>query len=215
MQNFNSKSQSGFSLIEVMVVMVIVGVLVTVAVVRFDRSRHQFQRQNVVNQFKTFLERARFDSVKRRVNAGEETRVRINSDTSFSLIADFNQDGNLDATNEVQTFNFTEDNGGRIIGNFNYPVNITFDRAGRITATNSINNAVTPSFTFCSQNCPSGSSSNNLNSTNATVVTVSPAGTVAVAPAGYVTSNPANANVTVINSNSGVSNKAFVNVNAY
>ena len=61
-------SQRGASVIEVLIVLVVVGILAVLAIASFGKSRENFARQNVAREFKVRLERARFDSVKRRAN---------------------------------------------------------------------------------------------------------------------------------------------------
>ena len=86
--------QAGVSLIEVLIVLVIVAVLVTIAIAQFSRPKEVFQRQNIAREFKVALERARFDSVKRRpATVADEAKVIVNSSTSFSYITDLDGDG--------------------------------------------------------------------------------------------------------------------------
>ena len=69
MKRFELSSESGFSLIEMLIVLVLIGVLTTIALMQLGSSRTDFERQRISREFKIYLERARFDSVKRRPTA--------------------------------------------------------------------------------------------------------------------------------------------------
>src|SRR5436305_12788748 len=95
--------QAGVSLIEVLVVLVIVAVLVTIAIAQFSRPKEIFDRQNITRQFKVALERARFDSVKRRpATVTDQSKVTVINSTSFSYVTDLDNNGTLDATAETR-----------------------------------------------------------------------------------------------------------------
>jgi prepilin-type N-terminal cleavage/methylation domain-containing protein len=82
-------TQHAFSLIEVVVALVILGILSAFAIIAIGRSRKDLERQNVAKEFKISLERARFDSVKRRASdCNNMSRVEITSATSFTLLTD-------------------------------------------------------------------------------------------------------------------------------
>src|SRR5689334_13162247 len=90
------QSQRGVSLVEILVVLVIVGVLVTLAIAQFGRSKENIDRQTLAKEFKVALERSRFDSVKRRpATCDDMSRVEILSATSFRYITDLDQNGTL------------------------------------------------------------------------------------------------------------------------
>src|SRR4051794_29974464 len=133
----NRRSESGKSLTETLMVLVIATIIVTFAISQFGQSKDKFQRQNVAREFKVDLERARFDSIKR--HATETTKmafVRLNSANSFSVATDMNQNGLIDA-GEIRQLNFTNNN-IKIVGTaLAYPITILFDKRGFITATDS------------------------------------------------------------------------------
>lgn len=58
--------QHGFSVVEVLIVIIIISILAVFSVARFGNAKTQFQSQKVARELKNNLERARFDSVKRR-----------------------------------------------------------------------------------------------------------------------------------------------------
>lgn len=179
-ERFNS--QRGASIIEILIVLVVVAILSTAAIMQLGSSRTDLQRQRIAREFKVYLERARFDSVKRRaVNVNDMAKITLgneasNNATSFSAALDFNGDGKLLAS-ETREVDFTQRSQTQIIVNdtLNYPVTIRFDQRGHITATDNSTPAkdVTPVFTICSGNC-------SATSPDATVISISPTGTVAV-----------------------------------
>lgn len=179
-------SQSGKSLIELLVVLVVAAVLVTLAVAQFGKTEKTFQRQNLAREFKVNLERARFDSVKRRANGtvGNLSRVIITSATSFTAITDLNQNGTLEA-NESRVVNFGAQSGIRFVGDLIYPITMSFDRHGHIAATNGVMidgspQAIVPNFTICDKEC----TVETANAANANIISISPSGTVAMLKGG-------------------------------
>ncbi|HEV8590678.1 MAG TPA: prepilin-type N-terminal cleavage/methylation domain-containing protein, partial [Pyrinomonadaceae bacterium] len=106
--------QSGFSLIEVFIVLVMIGILTTLALMQFGSSRVDFQRQRIAREFKIYLERARFDSVKRRARNTDGVRctdstelpatIVLNGPSSFTATLDFDGDGRLTG-NETRVVN--------------------------------------------------------------------------------------------------------------
>ena len=166
-------SQSGKSLIEVLIVVVISSVLVTFAVAQLGQSRSNLQRQNIARELKVSLERARFDSVKRRASvATNMARVRIDSATSFSVITDINQNGTIDTT-DVRQVNFSSSN-TRIVGIAAFPVTISFDQRGQISVTGG-----TSTFIIC-ETC----TAETATAQNSNVISVSPTGTVSMMSGG-------------------------------
>ena len=88
-------NQRGVSLIETLIVLVVIGILVALAVVTLGKSPNNLRRQAVAREFKVSLERARFNSIRRRASTcSDMSRVEITSPTSFTLITDQDQDGN-------------------------------------------------------------------------------------------------------------------------
>lgn len=172
----------GFSLIEILIILVVVGILVTLAIFTVGSSASNLQRQNVAREFKVSLERARFDSVKRRATeCSNMSNVTINSATSFSYSIDRDQNGRLDAF-ETTDVNFANSSNVTVIGNgLTLPVTIRFDERGRAFLRNdcdpaSIATASVPLFYFCNGACTVGS----VNGQNANAIFISSTGTVAM-----------------------------------
>src|SRR3954468_11661550 len=100
-------SQRGVSMIETLVVLAILAVLSTAAILSLGNSAKNLERQNIAKNFKISLERARFDSIKRRASDCENrSRVEITSATSFKLLTDSNENGTIDPATETHTVKF-------------------------------------------------------------------------------------------------------------
>lgn len=174
-----SGPQSGFSLIEVFIVLALIGILTTLALMQSGESRVDFQRQRIAREFKIYLERARFDSVKRRAEAtAERASIMLMSPTSFTVTLDFDGDGLMRA-GETRVINFTDRSGAviQVSDAYTWPVRVEFDRRGLVTATQGWVNPsnpgspITPIFEICSD-C-------SASSPDTTRISVSSSGTVA------------------------------------
>lgn len=164
-------------MLELIIVVVIIGILVVFAVAQFGDASSVFETQNVARELKVNLERARFDSVKRRPeNVADMAKVVLNSTTSISVSLDLNQDGTLQST-ETRTIDFSGRNDVKIVGEgLAYPVTIVFDRRGHITTTNGIGSVIDPLFIVCDE-CTSFADADNPTSY---FISVSPTGTVSM-----------------------------------
>jgi prepilin-type N-terminal cleavage/methylation domain-containing protein len=194
MDNKNFSFQRGLSLVELLIVLVVAAILTTVALTQLGSAKTDFQRQNIAREFKIYLERARFDSVKRRpANANDMSRVILSSSTSFTAIYDRNQNGTILASNgTIETadrhrVDFTDRSDAQILvsDTLNYPVTIRFDHRGQITAVDASGNEVTSVFTICSRGNCTGES---RNVDDLTVISVSSTGTIAILPQGQTPS---------------------------
>lgn len=170
-------SQSGISLVEILVVVVISGILVTFSVAQFGRAKNNFVRQNIAREFKTSLERARFDSVKR--HAVDETtmaEIRVISTTSYMMTTDLNQNGTIEST-ESRTVDFSVQQGVTLLlpAGRTAPVSIVFDERGHATVED-FNGLSTDHFLFCDAGCTLANATNQ----NSSVVYISATGTVAM-----------------------------------
>ena len=203
--------QSGFTLIEVMIVLVLLTVLTTIALLNFGNAKTDLQRQRIAREFKVYLERARFNSVKRRaVDVNEMSRIVLNSPSSFTAAIDLDENGVLDAT-DIRQVDFDQRSGTQItVSNaLSYPVTIRFNQRGQIIVKDNLDNDVNPVFTICSKNCAEILPNNQ----DLTIISVSTSGTVAVlkngqspsalpTPSVTNTSPELNCYVTLTNSNS-------------
>jgi prepilin-type N-terminal cleavage/methylation domain-containing protein len=166
-------AQGGFSLIELLMVLILISILTTLALMQFRRPKNDLDRQSIIREFKVYLERARFDSVTRRAEGSQRATMKLTTAKSFTASLDFNFDGIVE-TSESRTVDFTARNNTQILvtDTLNYPVTITFDRRGHATAIDNLNNVVDPVFTICSE-CGTAAEGK-------TVISVSSTGTVAV-----------------------------------
>ena len=162
-------SQRGVSLIEILVVLSILSVLTTAAVLSLGSSTKSLKRQNVARGFKNSLERARFDSVKRRASECEnKARVEITSPTSFTLLTDSNENGTIDPGEEAKTVNFDPRDDVSIVYDHavTYPIVIRFDQRGTPSSgpCEAETDIDTPTI-FCTMPCTAASAdANNSNS---------------------------------------------------
>ena len=181
-------------MIELFIVLVIIAIVTTFALLTFGSSKVDLHRQAVTREFKIYLERARFDSVKRRADDPNRANVVLNNATSFTVQLDYNEDGTL-LPNETRTVDFTERSHTQILvtDTLNYPITISFDRRGHATTVDGLGNAINPVFTICSH-CDEASPDNS-------VISLSTTGTVSVSseepdPSALPTPVVTNANVT-------------------
>lgn len=200
--NLAPRSEEGFSLIEILIVLAILGVIVTFAVLALGRSSEVIDRQNIAKEFKVALERARFDSVKRRPATCEDmSRVEILSATSFRYITDTNQDGTLQPDQEFRVVNFGDRSQVKIVTDpaIVFPITIRFDLRGHTSSgpCNVQTEATTPTH-FCETGC------SVLNNSNSTSIYVSPTGTVSLLSGGEDVPIFEDPNVTQVSSNSGI-----------
>jgi len=177
MKEKRTKSQSGFSIVELLIVLTMVVILSTLAIMQFRSSKTDFERQNITHELKVYLERARFDSVKRRaVDTAQMSEITLQP-TRFEVKIDFDGNGRLDAS-DVRTVDFTQRSSTqiRVTDTLNYPVKVRFDQRGHVTSKDSAGIDVDPVFTICSKNC-TGPTQNN---SDLSVLSLSTSGTVAI-----------------------------------
>ena len=170
--------QSGFTLIEVMIVLVLLGILTTLAVLNFRDAKIDLQRQRIAREFKVYLERARFDSVKRSADdINNMSKITLNNPSSFTAAIDLNENGVLDTTDIRQVdFDQRSDTQITVSETLSYPVTVRFNQRGQINVKDNSGNDVNPIFTICSKNCDEELPNNK----DLTIISVSTSGTVAV-----------------------------------
>jgi prepilin-type N-terminal cleavage/methylation domain-containing protein len=174
--NKPTNKSSGFSLTELLVVIIILTVISTLAFMQYQASNQRFKRQNVAIELKNSFERARFDSVKRRAETeGSQAKVVI-TNTSFTLTT-YKTDDSINYTAE----NFANDFSGQnvTIQKYNqtsltFPVTVYFDQRGEVVAKDSVGTTVNPIFLVCNGTCDI----NNATASNSNIVSISPTGTV-------------------------------------
>jgi prepilin-type N-terminal cleavage/methylation domain-containing protein len=172
MNVIEKKAQAGFSLVEMTIVLTVIAVLTTFALLQFRTSKVDLERQAIAREFKVYLERARFDSVRRRAEGADQATLTLTSASSFTVRMDFDGDGDL-AAHEARIVDFSQKSQTLILvsDSFNYPLQIRFDRRGHVQTADGLGNEVDPVFTICS-NCTDADPDRS-------VLTVSATGTVA------------------------------------
>lgn len=204
--------QSGISLVEILIVLVIAAILTTLAIGQFASSRKNFQRQNLSRELKVNLERARFDSVKRHaVTTGTMARVAITSAPSFSVSLDANMNGTLE-NSETRVIDFNNRVDASIVASStDYPLTVWFDQRGQTTIKNNSGAAVSSSFTVCGSGCPATAP----NASNADVIYISPTGTVSMGAPGTIQTTFGNPSVTNSGATANLDNRVSVNSSNY
>jgi prepilin-type N-terminal cleavage/methylation domain-containing protein len=192
--------QSGFSLLELIIVLSIIAIVATIAMTQFGRTSVRFQRQNMARELKVYLERARFDSVKRRASLADDmARVEILDATTFRVTTDANLNGTIDA-NDTRLYSFSGRSDVNIVGVV-LPVTIKFDYRGQADIVNGIGASITnPVFTVCDAGCTAATA----NANNASIISITPTGTVIMASGGTTVTNINAPVVTTVSTNANI-----------
>src|SRR6478672_3350779 len=96
--------QSGLSLIELLVVMVIITIVASIALMQRGSANEQLKRQNAATQLKNAFERARFDSVKRRPDDLPAAQAKVDiSVNGYTLTTDLDLNGVLTSSDDRVT----------------------------------------------------------------------------------------------------------------
>lgn len=91
-------NNGGFSLLELLIVVAMVGILVGFALIQIVRANQQMKRANAAQQFAAYLEKARLDSLRRHPTAtAQMAQVSIINAGFYSVTIDSTGDGALDA----------------------------------------------------------------------------------------------------------------------
>jgi Tfp pilus assembly protein FimT len=201
-----NSSQSGKSIIELVIVLLVLAIIVVFALAPFKNSKTAFKRLNFARELKVSLERARSDSMKRRAtDESAMARVTIDSATSFSLSTDLNQNQIIESS-ETKLVSLAN-SGIKIVGdNLVFPITVKFDRRGFIIATNGDGTQITPNFTIC-ENCTAAT----VYSTSSNIISISPTGTVVLMKGGETAPAFQNPTVSTVSSSSHINSLAVVN----
>ena len=185
------------SVFELLLVIVIIGIVTTMALMSLGRSREMFTRQNIARELKVSMERARFDAIKRRVaGTAEMAQIVFLSETSYRIRYDLNWNGTLDTTDQ-RVVDFSGRGDIRIRGtNLTFPTTVSFGEDGAVTVLNSTGVSITPVFNICDQGC-----TGTATASNTTVISISPMGTVDMYAAGASRPTFTNPTTTLVNSN--------------
>jgi type II secretory pathway pseudopilin PulG len=119
----NRTDEGGFSLLQLLIVLAVVGVISTFAVIRVRSSRDSLALQNSVRQLASNIEKARLDAVRRH----DTSSVIFNTNKSYNVTMDFDGAG----TPYTRTYN--------LLGDIEIPAgsplpSISFNWRGRTSA---------------------------------------------------------------------------------
>src|SRR6266851_232682 len=78
-------SEQGFSLLQLIVVLVVATIISTGAAMTIQAGRRSLRLANSAHQFAGYMERARTDSVRRRAQAGNESSVQVLNTTTYRV----------------------------------------------------------------------------------------------------------------------------------
>jgi type II secretory pathway pseudopilin PulG len=118
---------SGFSVVELLIVVAMVGVITGFALLQITRSHQRMKRANAAQQFVSHLEKARLDSLRRHpTTTPQMAQVSIINARFYSFAIDSSGDGSLDAP---QVISLPTDTDFQFNGSF--PRTIYFDWRGR------------------------------------------------------------------------------------
>ena len=116
----NSANESGFSVLELLIVAVMLSVLVGFAITQIAQAKQNMTRANAVRELTTYIEKARLDSVRRHATTSAQmAQVAIINANFYSVTLDANGDGTMEAPQVVgmpADSNLTIENGTFQIG---------------------------------------------------------------------------------------------------
>ena len=76
MKNTRSKAnQQGFTLLQTIIVVAIIGIATTFGVLGIRTARAEFQHQSAARLFASYVEKARADAIRRHAGPGEESSI--------------------------------------------------------------------------------------------------------------------------------------------
>jgi prepilin-type N-terminal cleavage/methylation domain-containing protein len=97
----NAGASRGFSLIELLFVVALVGVVTAFAVIGVTRAKSDTQFSNAAQTFKTYVEKGVADARRRHAKGDQRAKVEVLNATSYKVTQDFDQEGTLE-TRTVQ-----------------------------------------------------------------------------------------------------------------
>lgn len=204
-----STTPNGFSLVDLIIVLSVISILVTLALPQFKKATLHFTRKNAAEELKSFLDRARFDSIKRHAKSiNQMATVTLNDSRSFTLKSDLNSDGEIDIS-ETKSIVLNEKSNIKITGNnLVFPLTISFNYLGQVNVVDGNNVRIEPKLIICDRNTPTNESS--------TTLMISRAGSISLQEGINENSNitvPQTSNITasqIIKTNALVSNSSYL-----
>jgi prepilin-type N-terminal cleavage/methylation domain-containing protein len=140
MMNFSKKkpklsSAAGFSVVELLIVVMVVAIVSTIALLSFQKSSRSFNLSGATRNLSSYLEQARVESVRRHGGAS----VDINSTSSYTANINFNAAGTPTARTislpAGTSLSYTLPPATTSIDPSATPITITYDWRGRTTST--------------------------------------------------------------------------------
>lgn len=124
----SSTDASGFSVLELLIVAVMLSVLVGFAITQIAQAKQNMTRANAVRELTTNIEKARLDSIRRHATASAQmAQVAIINANFYSVTLDVNGDGAVDAPRVIGMPADSE----LTIQNGTFPRTIMFNWRGR------------------------------------------------------------------------------------
>jgi Tfp pilus assembly protein FimT len=167
-------SETGITLVEVTVVLVIIVVLSAIAFMKRGPANEIFKRQNAAQQLKAAFERARFDSVKRRPDANVGQAKVVVSTWGYTLTTDLDLNGVLNGSDDRNTDIGSQNIAIREYNGSILPITVYYNKRGEAVDING--NPISPVFYVCNSTC------NSPGKANANILLVTPTGTVNLLP---------------------------------
>lgn len=139
--NFTQKqpkpsSASGYSVVELLVVILVVAIVSTIALTSFRKSSKSFSLAGATRGLSAYLEKARVDAVRRHIMDGS-VRIDINSTTSYTANIDFGTGTATARTISLPTgttLSYSLPPATTSIDPSSTPMTITYDWRGRTTS---------------------------------------------------------------------------------
>jgi type IV fimbrial biogenesis protein FimT len=140
-KNPNASSAAGFSLVELLLVITIIGVVASYAFLTFEKSTKGFKLAGATRTLSGYLEKARVDSVRRHgaasINGGAS--INLNSATSYTVNIDFGGVGVTTARTitlpQGTSIRYSLPPANTIIDPSTTPITVTYDWRGRTGTT--------------------------------------------------------------------------------
>ena len=198
----NRSSQSGLTLVELLVVIIIIAVVAALALMQRGSANEQFQRQNVARELKVAFERARFDSVKRRADTSA-TQAKVLVDAGvYTLTTDINQNGTLESSDDIARTISSQNIVIAGSGGTSIPLTVRFNQRGEAVDASGV--SISPVFLVCNVSCSSPTNA------NANIVLVTPTGTVNLLSGGATPPTFSAPTITNVSVGTGISNMVSV-----
>jgi hypothetical protein len=156
--------------------------LITFSLIQIQTPRVIAQRENAAREFKTYLDKVRADSVKRRaVNTASMSSVSITANNSYTVSMDFNSNGVIE-TSEARTIPLAYSQAPQFVTTgITLPITIRYDWRGKASILDGTGATIAQNITL-----RDGGSSAMPTASNATTILISTYGDSSIATGGSV-----------------------------